>query len=571
MKMRSWAVLIVAAGTWAACDKSPSDEGTGLVGRVALSGAPTDGRLFTNHQFVLTATTYAPDNSLVTNVPLTWSTSDSTILSIQRLSDTEVLVRARRDGNATLTVSSDGKKATVQLQVVAVPITSVRIDPAPVALYTAGTVQLRVIAIDSFGNDASSRPVTWSTSNAQRASVNNAGLVTAQSFGEATITAAIGGKSATSTVHVLQRPVSNWTQVTEDWVTYQGNALHTGYVPATVDPLLFGLKWEKELFTGTVNSVAAAEGLVFVTGAIPAMHVIRGLDAATGAQRWERHVGNNASVNPPGYGDGKVYVQTGGHQDSFLHGFNAASGAVLFSSPYGNQWSRYFAPVVTGGRVFVAGGYYGGMYGFDGTSGGQLWFRPLNQYDMFTPLVHDDVVYAHTGSYAPKLTAASATTGAVLFEIPDPQFDWNGWSMGTALTMTSPTTLVTAQSHRLLSFDLAARTIRWVVSGTGNYGQPAFANGVVYVAIGNQVEARRESDGSLIWTWRVPGDAAVAAPVVATKNLLLVSTASHTYTVDMTIGAHTWSHEAGGQLSISKDGTLYIARSDGKLTALSLK
>jgi outer membrane protein assembly factor BamB len=571
MKMKTWAVLLLAAMATAACDKSPSDEGSGLVGRIELSGAPQDGRLFTNHQFLLTATTYAPDNSLVTNAPLTWSTSDADIVTVQPFGDNQVVVRAVNDGDATITVSSDGRKATVQLHVVAVPIATVRIEPAIVGLYPGRTAQLRVVAIDSFGNDASSRAVTWTTSHAQRVEVSSTGMVAPEGLGEATITATIGGRTATAAVHALARPTSDWSLVTEDWVTHQGNAQHTGYVAATIDPLSARLKWQVPLFVGHVRPVTAAEGLVFVSGAIPAMHVLRALDAATGAQRWERHVGNNSSVDGPGYGNGNVYVQTGGHQDSFLHGFNAATGTPLFASPYGNQWSTYLAPVVVNGHVYMAGGYYGGMYSFDGTTGAQRWFRELNQYDQFTPLVHNNVVYAYTGSYQPKLTAASAGTGTVLYEIADPGFDWSGWSMGSSLTMASPTTLVAAQTHRLLMFDLATRSIRWVVNGAGYFGQPAYANGVIYVARSNEVEARRETDGGVIWSWRVPGDANVVAPPVVTRNLLFVSTGTQTYALDLATGAHTWTYDAGGHLTISRDGTMYIARSDGILTALTMR
>jgi len=75
------------------------------------------------------------------------------------------------------------------------------------------------------------------------------------------------------------------------------------------------------------------------------------------------------------------------------------------------------ARVVVGASVYVAGGYYGGMYAFNTADLSQRWFATLNQYDQFTPAVKDTFVYAYTGSYQPKLTVADATTGAVAYEI----------------------------------------------------------------------------------------------------------------------------------------------------------
>lgn len=113
-------------------------------------------------------------------------------------------------------------------------------------------------------------------------------------------------------------------------------------------------------------------------------------------ERWSQDFGTIHSVDPPAYADGVVYVATGEHEDSFLRGFDASTGNQRFQTAYENQWSRWQAPVVTGGRVYMAGGYCGGMYGFDGT-GTQSWFNPLGQYEGLTPAVANGRVYALTG------------------------------------------------------------------------------------------------------------------------------------------------------------------------------
>jgi outer membrane protein assembly factor BamB len=59
--------------------------------------------------------------------------------------------------------------------------------------------------------------------------------------------------------------------------------------------------------------------------------------------------------------------------------------------------------------------------------------------------------------------------------------------------------------------------------------------------------------------------------MVATKNLLFVSTAANTYAVDLTSRRQMWSYPAGGQLALSNQGILFIAQVTGKLTAIAVK
>ncbi|MDB4877666.1 MAG: cell adhesion domain protein [Gemmatimonadetes bacterium] len=173
------------------------------------------------------------------------------------------------------------------------------------------------------------------------------------------------------------------------------------------------------------------------------------------------------------------------------------------------------------------------------------------------------------GAYTPKLTVADAKTGAVVYEIADPHFNWDGWSMNTAPVLGDANDVIDAQGGRLLSFDLAKRQIAWEVTG-GFTGQPSVANGVVYVAKSGQVEAHREADGGLLWTW-VPPQGAVTGPMIVTNNILLVATAAATYVIDLGTHGTTWSYPAGGQLAISKFGTLFIAQATGKLTSIKLR
>jgi hypothetical protein len=447
-------------------------------------------------------------------------------------------------------------------------VAGIAITPGNPAIDSGTTVQLTATATDFHNQPIPNAVFAWSSSPASIATVSSSGLVRGTAPGVAVITATSGGTFAADTITV-KRPLADWSGAVE-WTTYQGNARHTGYNPVTMDKQVFAELWTKTVSTAALNPVTAGDGKVFVTtNAYFGIQQARALDARTGGELWMRDFGNIHTVNPPAYANNTVYLQTGGHQDSFLWALDAATGSVKFQSAFGNQWSHYFAPTVVGTTVYMAGGYYGGMYSFSAVTGVQRTFTPLNQYDQFTPAVSGGLVYAYTGSYTPKLTVADTITGAVVYEIADPGFVWDGWSMNTAPTLGGVSNVLATNGGRLISFNLTSRTIGYQVS-PGFRGQPTVANGVVYVANGTQVQARAVGDGALQWSW-APPEGQPTGPMIVTKNLLLVSTAANTYAVDLASHAHVWSYPAGGHLTLSAQGILFIAQSSGKLTAVSMR
>jgi hypothetical protein len=447
-------------------------------------------------------------------------------------------------------------------------VASVDVAPRNPAIDSGKTVELSATVRDFHDQVIPNAAVTWSSAPASIAAVSSAGLVTGVAPGTAVVTASSGGVFAADTITV-RRTVADWSGAVE-WTTYQGNVGHTGYNPVAMDTRVFQELWTKTVSSAALNPVTAGQGQVFVTtNAYFGIEQAKSLDARTGAELWSRDFGAIHSVNPPAYANGTVYLQTGGHQDSFLYALDAGNGSVRFRTAYLNQWSRYFAPVIVGSSVYVAGGYYGGMYAFNTADLSQRWFASLNQYDQFTPAVKDTFVYAYTGSYQPKLTVTSANTGAVAYEIADPGFVWDGWSMNTAPTLGGASNVVATNGGRLISFDLASRSIGYALAGSFR-GQPTVAGGVVYVANNGQVEARAEGNGSLQWSW-TPPDGPPVGPMIATKNLLLVSTAANTYAVDLTSHAQVWTYPAGGHLALSAQGILFLAQSSGKLTAVSVR
>ena len=77
----------------------------------------------------------------------------------------------------------------------------VGVTPRESTILSGATVQLMAVTWDPFGQELG-RPVEWTSSTGQIATVTSAGLVTGTGLGTATITATSEGRSGTATVQV---------------------------------------------------------------------------------------------------------------------------------------------------------------------------------------------------------------------------------------------------------------------------------------------------------------------------------------------------------------------------------
>ena len=163
-----------------------------------------------------------PDNA--TDKTVSWTTSDASIATVDN-----GVVTAKKVGTATITVKAGDKEATCAITVVATQVTSVTLDKTSASLKAGETVTLTATVKP---DDATDKSVTWTTSDASVATVDN-GVVTAKKVGSATITAKAGDKEATCAITVVATPV---TSVTLDRTSASLKAGETVTLTATVKP-----------------------------------------------------------------------------------------------------------------------------------------------------------------------------------------------------------------------------------------------------------------------------------------------------------------------------------------------
>ncbi len=140
----------------------------------------------------LTATVLPED---VTDRTVMWSTSDAAIATV----DTEGNVTAISVGEATITATCGDKTATCKVTVNPILAESITLDKPELTLTIGASEKLTPTVLPE---DVTDKTVTWLTSDAAIATVDNEGNVTAISVGEATITATCGDRTATCKVTV---------------------------------------------------------------------------------------------------------------------------------------------------------------------------------------------------------------------------------------------------------------------------------------------------------------------------------------------------------------------------------
>jgi hypothetical protein len=337
------------------------------------------------------------------------------------------------------------------------------------------------------------------------------------------------------------------------WETFGNGPSHAGYYPATIGAGAFTAGWSRT-FTVPINQVAVAGGRVFYTTNgyfTEGMHA-GALSEATGALLWQYPLPVSYSVNPPTFAGGNVYFQRGkGFNDSpQLFCLDAATGSLNWVSTFSAQWERYMAPTVFGDSVWVDGGTYGGLYGFNSATGAQRFFLNQQQYDSWTPSYADGVVYSWVNG---DFKAIAPLTGAALWSRSYGS-EATPYSVNGTVAITDGCAFVVGKSG-LRAIDLVTRDQRWLVAGTFT-GTPAVDSTTVYALSGVNVLTYSTSTGQLVGTYITNGGALISQPLV-TKDRVIVASTTATFIFDRTSRALLQTLPAGGTLGYAA-GRLFV-------------
>ena len=202
--------LVTAVGNGSATIRAASETGAGTAAvtvsqaaatlAVAPSAATPTGIGQTQQ---LTVTSQDANNNPIANPPVTWSSSNAGVVSVNASGMGTAMATALRNGTATITASASGHTAATTITVGQV-IASLTVTPAVVTLNAAGArAQFTAQALDANGRPVTGRVVNWTIGAPGVATLSSAGLATAVGSGTAQITASVEGKTASAMLTVV--------------------------------------------------------------------------------------------------------------------------------------------------------------------------------------------------------------------------------------------------------------------------------------------------------------------------------------------------------------------------------
>lgn len=182
-----------------------------------------------------TLTLSATVDDAATDKSIVWSSSDATVASV----DSTGKVTANKTGSAIITVTAtngtedtaDDKTDTITITVTN-PANGITLNKSTLTL-TEGCNETLTATVSPTDADGT---VSWSSNKTSVATVDSNGKVTAVAPGTATITATIGGKSATCTVTVNSATVTVTGIIINNAPTEALFVNSTGTLTATVSP-----------------------------------------------------------------------------------------------------------------------------------------------------------------------------------------------------------------------------------------------------------------------------------------------------------------------------------------------
>ena len=388
-----------------------------------------------------------------------------------------------------------------------------------------------------------------------------------------------------------------------DWHTVQGSSAHTGYVPVTLNPANFSPRWlwrspDIQNIPEVLEPVTSAGKVFTMAAPPPTSHntpVLFALDEATGGVAWQQPVpdpdtGSTAfglgPLIPPAIAGHNVYVARTVNTLPPLEGrivsFGVADGAPLFLPQNFPELPAEFGDFIPPGSTWIRPGYMtprGGSMILNVNRDGVRSFAALDQvtgvrtpvwgscalepdHTQFAGAIAvdgNDISYVATNSGLLMPDTCETIASAVPL----------GNGMGPAVVPDTSDVIAVGQGN-VVNFDTAAQAVKWSAPATDTdayYGSPAIAGSTIYLLNSKRVrlEARRESDGEVLWTWQAPwsDDDSFFGNAVASQNLVFVSTRKAVYAIDTTSHAAVWLYPYPGKLAISASGVLYVRRGPG--------
>lgn len=344
-----------------------------------------------------------------------------------------------------------------------------------------------------------------------------------------------------------------------DWGMVSGNSSHNGFKPVWLDAEEFSERWTLT-HSGGIRFAATGAGQLYFTS----NRTLIAVDAIKGSVNWETAVFGDARISPPGFSNDLVYVHSYGlNNDTAFWAFAPHTGEPVFRGHHRAQNAEFSAPTIYKDRAFMNGGYSGGVQAFNALTGEHIWENTAPREDYWEPAVNENHVYYINQN---KLMGADPETGEVLLQA--------GANLSPRTPVIGGCNNVILTGKELVSISTETGNIQWKIQGgTGEtFRDVAVADKKVFTVINENLIVINENTGEEEWRWEAPES--LYSNVIVTLTHVFVATRNSTYAIHLKDREMVWSYDTGGQLSLSREGALYIVSftySESKIVAIDIE
>jgi outer membrane protein assembly factor BamB len=299
------------------------------------------------------------------------------------------------------------------------------------------------------------------------------------------------------------------------------------------------------------------------------------VDGATGAEKWDRKVGDLAASAPAITGD-TVYI--GGWEE--LYAISTQTGKIewIFYAEPGSGDGLYADPAVDAGTIYFGGANH--FYAVDSKTGQENWKVKLSGWPRSVPTVYDGLVYIGTFNVDnvtdTYLYALDSKTGQEKWKFKAPA---EGGGIAGAVAVTDGVAYVSTYADSLLALDAKNGQEKWHYNtGLVALGAPAVAYGMVYVMDHGTLHAIDAQTGKEKWQQLQGNTPLFSDPVLADGIVYFTSTEDNhgqpsggLHAIDAQSGQKLWDFSAPGITSRAPavaDGTVYFGSEEGTFYAV---
>lgn len=372
----------------------------------------------------------------------------------------------------------------------------------------------------------------------------------------------------------------NTSFANQSWLTDQGNAGHTGYIPIQTNPANYHLLWERKIgaadHRGYVSDspIILNDHLYYLIRDV--IDYVIAIDSSTGKTIWSKSLGEqgNARISGLYYYDGKLITVARDLSMKQMVSLNADNGNVLTTTQIPSDFNIFdlyqndllmdtfcngSTPILS--STNLKEDKINWEYSHDNHSCIIPEHAMNNHYIMIRNHKSLSFLDSSTGqlSFNMNLPKGNQPSGLIRYPVLDTRTN-------TAYIVDGDYEMPTSEAT-LYAMDLETKSVRWQLPMQAGSTNPVVVENTVFsVSSDDQtLNAINAVTGKIEWTWQPDegGDIFPEDPPIATTDVIFVEGNKNTYAVSLATHKTVWKIPRFGRMSIA-DGKLFIIYHVGK-------